>query len=213
MLAMRTRLFLTLALTSGLSAVPIATVPAGTSFPGRNGRIAFARDEGSGGPAVDVMNADGGAPKRLAKSGADAPAPVWSPDGSKLAYVRAHGSGEIYVVAASGKHAKRLTNNRVSDSAPAWSPDGSKIAFVRSQDGNTDIFVMDANGKNQVDVTNSPDADEDAPAWSPDGSLIAFSQQSHGEGIQPLEVFVMNADGSAPQPLTDEDGVIDRHPS
>ena len=63
---------------------------------------------------------------------------------------------------------------------------------------------MDANGKNQVDATKTPDADEDEPAWSPDGSQIAFSNQSHGEGIQPLEVFVMNADGSNPHALTSD---------
>ena len=172
--------------------------PARASFPGRNGKIAFARDEGSGGPAVDVMDADGGAlPKRLAKSGDDAPAPSWSADGSKVAYVPARGSSEIYVVDARGKHPRRLTNNRVSDTAPAWSPDGSKIAFVENANGNADIWIMDADGKNQVDITNTPDADEDRPAWSPAGSLVAFSHQPHGEGVQPL----------------DEDGAIDRHPS
>jgi Tol biopolymer transport system component len=65
------------------------------------------------------MSADGASPKRLARSGDDAPAPSWSEDGSKVAYVRVHGSSEIYVIDASGKHAKRLTNNRVSDTAPA----------------------------------------------------------------------------------------------
>ena len=202
---MAARLLTILGLVAGMSVWAIAAAPAGASFPGRNGRIAFARDEGRGGPAVDVMSADGGTPKRLARSGDDAPAPSWSADGSKLVYTAAaRTSGEIYVVDAHGRHPKRLTNNRVSDTAPAWSPDGSKIAFVRNANGNADIFVMDANGTNQVDVTNTPDADEDRPAWSPDGSLIAYSDQPHGEGIQPLEVFVMNADGSNPHALTDE---------
>ena len=50
--------------------------PAHAAFPGRNGKIAFARDQG-GGPTVDVMSADGASPKRLARSGDDAPAPSW----------------------------------------------------------------------------------------------------------------------------------------
>jgi Tol biopolymer transport system component len=176
---------------------------ADASFPGRNGKIAFARDAG-GGSAVEEMTIGGSLPKRLVKSGDDAPAPSWSANGSKLAYVRAQGSSEIYVVDANGKHARRLTNNRVSDTAPVVSPDGSKIAFVRNAEGNSDIYVMDANGKNQTDVTKTPDTDEDEPSWSPDSSQIAFSNQSHSEGIQPLEVFVMNADGSNAHPLTSD---------
>src|SRR5438552_12271318 len=97
--------------------------PAHAAFPGRNGKIAFARDQG-GGPTVDVMSADGASPKRLARSGDDAPAPSWSADGRKGAYVRARGSSEIYGVDARGKHAKPLTNNRVSDTAPGGSPAG-----------------------------------------------------------------------------------------
>ena len=125
------RVLVIMGVVAGSTGLVLLAGPAHASFPGRNGKIAFARDRG-GGPTVDVMSADGASPKRLARSGDDAPAPSWSAGGSKVAYVRAHGSSEIYVVDASGKHAKRLTNNRVSDTAPAWSPDGSKIAFVRN---------------------------------------------------------------------------------
>ena len=45
-------------------------------------------------------------------------------------------------------------------------PDGSKIAFVSDRDGNYDIFVMDADGSNPTNLTNSP-ADDVMPAWSP----------------------------------------------
>ncbi|HMG26881.1 MAG TPA: hypothetical protein VKH36_08725, partial [Acidimicrobiia bacterium] len=70
---MAARLLTMLGLFAGVSASAIAAAPAGAPFPGRNGRIAFARDEGRGGPAVDVMSAEGGIPKRLARSGDDAP--------------------------------------------------------------------------------------------------------------------------------------------
>ncbi|MGZ6545954.1 MAG: TolB family protein, partial [Actinomycetota bacterium] len=49
-----------------------------------------------------------------------------------------------------------------------------KIAFVSYVSGNNDdIFSIDPDGTNQVDLTNSPGAD-DNPAWSPDGTKIAF---------------------------------------
>jgi Tol biopolymer transport system component len=73
---------------------------------------------------------------------------------------------------------------------------------VRTENDNSDIYVMDFNGKNQTDITSTADADEDQPAWSPDASKIVFSNQAHGEGVQPLEIFAMSADGSNRQALT-----------
>ena len=57
--------------------------------------------------------------------------------------------------------------------APAWSPDGRKIAFVSDRDGNSEIYVMNADGSGQRRLTRNPAYDAD-PAWSPDGRTIAF---------------------------------------
>ena len=50
----------------------------------------------------------------------------------------------------------RLTNDRADDSHPAWSPDGSRIAFTSGRHGNSEIYVMDADGSNQTRLTNNP---------------------------------------------------------
>jgi Tol biopolymer transport system component len=55
-----------------------------------------------------------------------------------------------------------------------WSPDGTKIAFVKRIKNSYNIFVMDADGKNQVNVTNNLFKNWD-PDWSPDGQKIIFS--------------------------------------
>ena len=49
----------------------------------------------------------------------------------------------------------------------------AQIAFVSYRDGNPEIYVMDADGKNQRRLTNRF-ADDDSPSWSPDGKRIAF---------------------------------------
>ena len=69
----------------------------------------------------------------------------------------------------------------------------SKIAFVSNEDGNQEIYVMNADGSNPTRLTNNSDVDF-LPAWSPDGTSIAFVSRI-GEGN--FEIYVMDADGSA----------------
>src|SRR2546430_1193376 len=67
-----------------------------------------------------------------------------------------------------------------------------KIAFTSDRDGNREIYVMNADGTNQVRLTNNPVVD-DHPTWSPDGTKIAFVSQRASGGFA---IFVMNADGT-----------------
>jgi tricorn protease-like protein len=96
----------------------------------------------------------------------------------------------------------RLTNDPAADLAPVWSPDGSRIAFESLRDGNSEIYVMDADGSNQTNLSRR-EADDHAPSWSPDGSLIAFD--SPRDGL--CEIYVMKADGTEEVRLTNGPGL------
>ncbi len=74
-----------------------------------------------------------------------------------------------------------------------------RIVFSSLRDGNTEIYVMDANGGNQENLTNHPAADYQ-PDWSPDGRKIAFVSGRHG-GVS--QIHVMDADGKNVIRLTD----------
>jgi Tol biopolymer transport system component len=86
-------------------------------------------------------------------------------------------------------------------SAFAAYPGGNgKIAYESAVEGNFEIFVMNADGSGQTNVSNDATAggNNRDPAWSPDGTKIAFSRASEGH----MNVFVMNADGSGQINLT-----------
>jgi TolB protein len=80
---------------------------------------------------------------------------------------------------------------------PAWSPDGRKLAFVSERDGNAEIYVMNADGSEQENLTRQPSSDSH-PSWSPDGGKLAFVSRRDGNS----EIYVMNADGSGLRNLT-----------
>lgn len=96
----------------------------------------------------------------------------FSPDGSRMAYVR--GRGDLYVADASGKNAKRVIQ---SWNAPDydWSPDGKWLVYALSDsDFNRDIWIRPVDGRREpVNISRHP-YNESSPAWSPDGKLIAF---------------------------------------
>jgi len=73
----------------------------------------------------------------------------------------------------------------------------ARIAFSSDRDGNFEIYVMNANGSGQTQLTNNPALDQQ-PTWSPDGTQIAFASD--------FEIYVMNTDGSALSRLTNNPG-------
>ena len=75
---------------------------------------------------------------------------------------------------------------------------GSRIVFAHQGFDNFEIYVMDADGGNRINLSNNPVDDED-PDWSPDGTKIAFVSRRTGE----YQVYVMDADGTNLIKLTD----------
>jgi len=83
------------------------------------------------------------------------------------------------------------------------------VAFESYEDGNGEIYVMNADGTDSVRLTEN-DAHDWGPAWSPDGSRIVFTR---GADTGPeTEVYVMAADGSDPVNITNRPGE-DRTPA
>ncbi|HEU4698410.1 MAG TPA: Ig-like domain-containing protein [Gemmatimonadales bacterium] len=187
----------TVAVTAGAVAEVAVTVRCPTG--GGAGLIAYATDK-DGDYEIYVADVDGGEPRRLTQSAGDDLNPVWSPDGTKIAFASYRDgatNAEIYVAEADGSNPRRLTNDSGRDWEPAWSPDGTKIAFSSQRDGNFELYVMNADGTDQVRLTNTS-AQEATPVWSPDGSRIAFEYLGTGSG----DIYVMAADGSNRQRLT-----------
>ena len=85
------------------------------------------------------------------------------------------------------------------------SPDDRRIVFTSSRGGPAEIFMMNANGSGQTQLSFVPDEVEDRPVFSPDGMKIAFDNSpAMGD-----DVFAANADGSGRMPLTANDDAED----
>src|SRR5689334_1820018 len=117
-----------------------------------------------------VIRPDGSGLLNLTQGVAQEDGPVWSPDGSRIAF----NSGptdqplesEVVVINPDGTGRTTLTHHPGFDLSPDWSPDGQRIVFVRTDNGDNEIYVMNSDGSNPVDVSRRPNSFESAPDWA-----------------------------------------------
>ena len=149
---------------------------------------------------------------------------AWSPDGLWIAFEadRDRDDPEIYLAnAVDGSNQQRLTFTRALDEVPTWSPDGARIVYSTDRDGepqngNYEIYIMNADGSDKRRLTNVPGADS-YPSVSPDGTRIVFDSSRDGA----TEIYVMNIDGTNQVRLTttgsgargDQRRVFNRNPA
>lgn len=123
--------------------------------------------------------------------------PAWSPDSRRLVFVSQSRDVEdrcdIYAMDAvdadgdgNGDNLQRLTHDNAQncsayeDINPSWAPTGDLIAYSSTRSGNADIWVMNADGTGQRNLTNHGSWDW-MPGWSPDGKQVTFTSARDGD--------------------------------
>jgi Tol biopolymer transport system component len=175
--------------------------------------IAFERafgpvvNENAASIAIFTMNADGShltqlTPKSTSTQDSQ---PQWSPDGTKIAFVRSNttakpkNEGAIEIMNADGSDIRRITPFRVDATNPHWSPNGKRLLFntyahpVQFKSAN--LFTMRADGKDRHPLTHYAGGTLQAFAdgWSPDGTQIVFHRMAFsGSNTEVGGFYILN---------------------
>jgi TolB protein len=133
-----------------------------------SGRELVFTSDRSGGPQLFLMSADGSNIRRLTFEGDYNAAPAWSPRGTWIAYVCRTPKKEykLCLITPDGQKRVQLTTGSGVDDSPAWSPDGRHLAFSSTAEGKSQIFMINADGKDLERITFTG-SHNSAPAWSP----------------------------------------------
>jgi Tol biopolymer transport system component len=174
-------------------------------------RIAFDSNR-DGNIEIYTMNADGSNQIRLSHEPSDDSRPSWSPDSQKIAFVSDRDfNTEIYVMDADGSNHINLTNNAPANDTfglfplPQSELDLDKISYkivfesLRETDGkeNWEICLIDADGSDFINLTDTSEIDERYPHASPDGQRICFEAvEGEDQKSKRRDVYIMNIDGT-----------------
>lgn len=186
--------------------VVFAAQPAYATYPGKNGRIAFGGDRGSG-FEVYTDRPDGTDLTRLTNfDGRDNPTPDWSPDGTLIVFAAIKRDGcSVNVMHSDGTAVSDLTGNRKGcEKYPAFTTSGDRLLFSvqRCDRCPVRILTMDLLGGDRrriisgrrVPPIGTP-LELEPPAMSPDSRTVAFTA-NYGNGAPRKAVFTVRMDGS-----------------
>ncbi len=126
-------------------------------------------------------------------------APVWSPDGRRLALTLSHkGNPDIYVLELANGRLTQLTRNGAIDTEPAWDPSGNSIVFTSDRSGSPQLYEIPAKGGRAQRLTFEGKYNASGTV-SPDGKLIAMV---HGAGGR-YQIAVLDRNSSQLRVLSD----------
>lgn len=157
---------------------------------GRNGQVRLWRVAAAGGEPYVLNIGEGGF------------GPAVSYRGHRLAYTLGNFDSNIWRTDLTGsmpRHIKVIASSR-HDEYPELSPDEKRIAFVSNRSGPSEIWVADADGSNQVQLTNFAGSETGIARWSPDGKQVVFESHARGHA----DVYVARIDGGSPRLLMPE---------
>ena len=151
---------------------------------------------------IYLMDADGRNQRPLIDIEGAQRAPVFSPDGQKIAFESRRDEGtspaenndtlEIYVIHIDGNpNKKQLTHNDVDDGHPTWAPNGKRIVFTGMVDDIYQLFSVNTKGGTVKQLTFE-NASHYHPTFSPDGKRILYVSNVHNR----YTLWTMNADGN-----------------
>jgi TolB protein len=154
---------------------------------------------GGGGKEIWAMDYDGANQRPITHLGTSVMSPRISPDNSRLAFAALGRYGfqlKVYSLLLD-RYVTFPTSG--SSASPAWSPNGKEIAYAAAPDGQFNIWIADSNGALARKVTSYRGGNV-SPVYNPrTGSQIAFISAVTGLP----QLYIMNADGSGVQRLTD----------
>ncbi|NOT08940.1 MAG: hypothetical protein HOP28_12145 [Gemmatimonadales bacterium] len=205
--------------TPAYAATPV--LPAQDAYPhvSRSGAVVFQSNR-VGGWKLFVAQPDGSGLRQLTTGTSEDVTPVWSPDGTQVAFASTvAGNEDIWVIRADGTGLRNVTNHASGDSHPNWSPDGRTIVFCSNRrDGrHDDVYTISIDGSNLRQISNSGNGYDTFPSLSPDGQRIVFrrllqARTADSALLANSEIFIMNADGSNAKNLS-RNGDFDGWPS
>ncbi|HEX9885948.1 MAG TPA: S9 family peptidase [Longimicrobiales bacterium] len=149
---------------------------------------------------IFVVSADGGEPRRLTTNSGPDGGPVWSPDGTRIAYTGSPhqnsgaGQSDVWVVDVDGGSPRNLTEGLdYSASGVVWSADGNQIYFSVAEGLTSRLYRIPSGGGAPVSVLPDDEFVYGGAQLSEDGSTLLFTGSSP---LAPGEVFLADADGS-----------------